>query len=235
MAPYPPSLHSRHVSVTWPVIVEGVNRGFEWREAQSRAGADLYRLCALLSVAWERCWLLREPPAPLEWGRRSVPERSPFDIDFLAEGVDGPPPTLVEPPGWIEHAWTVSGTDQALGNALFAHYEGLRLNPEHPSFALVAFVSSIEHVGSLVTQQGSPVGANAKFRAGPQLVRDEDDVKELGRAFQRRSGTAHAGRLYGGENLFGLERLAATLMADAPSGRGRGRCHQRRQRSRRAL
>lgn len=50
-------------------------------------------------------------------------------------------------PGWIEQAWPALDADAGLAQAVNAMYEGMRLEPEHPSLAHLTFVAAIEGYG----------------------------------------------------------------------------------------
>ncbi len=69
------------------------------------------------------------------------------------------------------------------------------MQEDHPSFAVVAFVSAIETVGQL---RGATT-SRARFRAGLEIVTNAEIVEELVEAYAARSGTAHGGKLHGGE------------------------------------
>jgi hypothetical protein len=201
-----PSLASRNSFWSWPIIVEGRARGYEWEAASRAALMDLHRLCALLSVAWDRCWVLRDTPQLREPGSTVIP-KSYNGLDISEREVDR---ITVTAPSWADLAWNLIENNPRLANALQIHYEGRQLHYCHPSFALIAYVASVESIGTKLYQLkrcetcNTVFGSTERFRAALRLVLPENDVKHLTTAvYPRRSGTAHDGVLHGIENMFG--------------------------------
>ena len=75
--------------------------------------------------------------------------------------------------------------------------------------ALVAFVACVETVGEKLhdltkcEKCGAQIGAGKRYRKALQLVRQDEDLGRLIAAYEPRSKTAHAGYLFGEEELFG--------------------------------
>jgi hypothetical protein len=57
-----PSLGGYAVDVSFPVIVEGSAVGYDWGVASQAAAPPLNRLCALLSLAFDANWRVRQAP-----------------------------------------------------------------------------------------------------------------------------------------------------------------------------
>jgi hypothetical protein len=93
------------------------------------------------------------------------------------------------------------------------HQEGLRLEYEHPSFALIAFIASIETIGgklfdvSRCERCGAVLGSTDRFRKTLRIVLSEEEAKVLDKAYTPRSKTAHAGVLHGMETVFGFVNI----------------------------
>jgi hypothetical protein len=205
-----PSFMSHSINASVPISVRGKSRGYSWTEAASSAARDLNRLCALLSLEWNTCLVIRESPAPLEWGERKVPERVFWQDVGTGQGLpDFDKVERKKAPGWLKVAWESTGSPNSrLARALHAHYEGLRMAGAHQSFALVAFVASIEAVGNNVYKDrfcecGEHKDVARKFRHTLMLVLAEDEARELARAYSPRSNIVHQGRLYGDESSIG--------------------------------
>jgi len=204
----PPNVHAWGIHQSWPIVVNGTNVGYNWHVASLTATHDLYRLCALLSVAWKQCWVLREGPRPDEWGTVVIPEQVPWQVSAFPRD-DVPQRQPLRVPTWLASAWSALDRDSKLVDALAAYFEGLQPQEDHPSFALIASVASIEAIGARLYDLqrcdtcNSAVGSAERFRRALRLVRAEDDAKALSKAYSNRSKTAHAGRLYGSENVFG--------------------------------
>lgn len=215
-----PSLNGFGAHETWPLIVEGASSGYSWDAASPPASRDLHRLCALLSIVWEQCWVLREGPQPSTLGEIHIPEKVPPDAWFGPIDDNRPPPHPLRVPDWLDSAWTLLDGDSDLAHAVAGHYEGLQLLRDHPSFALIAFVGSIESIGAKLfglrrcAQCQADTGYARRFRKALRLVRSRRDAENLFAAYDRRSKTAHAGHLHGAEPLFGVPDFSRALSAD---------------------
>ena len=58
---------------------------------------------------------------------------------------------------------------------------------------------------------GSTLGSGKRFRAALRLVRDDEEVRTLAKAYGPRSKTAHAGQLHGSELAVGVFVIPGTL------------------------
>jgi hypothetical protein len=152
MPPQLPSFSSTGSGVSWPILVEARHTGYNWAAALQKAAFDLHRLCALLSLVLGECLVVREAPAPVTDGVRRAPNRVwwqhwPEDFDAST----APEPRNVKTiPDWVSSAWQQMNNRPQLGHAVAVHHEGLRVQFEHPSLALIAFVASIEAVANLL-------------------------------------------------------------------------------------
>jgi hypothetical protein len=214
----PPSLGVRTVASTWLEGVEGESSGYNWQVAGKRAAYDLQRLCTLLSVAGAGTVVVRDAPAPLEWGRRSVPEGDPSET--TKPSADYRRPRIWAPPDWLSDAWELIESKPWLAHALSAHHEGLRAQYEHASLALVAFISAVEAISNRLwiehhceTCRGR-LGIAARFRATLQTVLPDAEAEFLGQAYSPRSKTVHEGHLHGTEETAGVYAIGA-LSTDA--------------------
>ncbi len=206
-----PSFWSANRGVSWPILVEAGHKGYNWDAASKAAAFELHRLSGLLSLAFGECLVVREAPAPIEWGVRQVPDRLCWqhwpdgDVSPAAK-----PRNLVTVPAWAADAWRQMQRRPRLAHAVAAFHEGLRAQVEHPSLALVAFIASVETVADLLFKQErcpqcrSHKDVAARFRATLRLVTDEQEAMRLGAAYGPRSLTVHQGRLHGGETMPGV-------------------------------
>lgn len=207
-----PSLSSNQITWTYPVVVKGVAAGYEWFAASESVSRDLGRLCALLSVAFDEHWAVLESP-------RHFPNDGPIELARSRYGITVPggneddyAHTSVSPPDWLtDEVWNRVVDDEMLETSLLAHHQALRLEEVSPSFALVAYVSSIEALGARMSEFSRCkeckmiTGATARFRAALQVVMSEAEAKAMAKlVYGRRSKTAHEGRLYAGEMLPGF-------------------------------
>jgi hypothetical protein len=212
MPPQLPSFSSTGSGVSWPILVEARHTGYNWAAALQKAAFDLHRLCALLSLVLGECLVVREAPAPVTDGVRRAPNRVwwqhwPEDFDAST----APEPRNVKTiPDWVSSAWQQMNDRPQLGHAVAVHHEGLRVQFEHPSLALIAFVASIEAVANLLFRDdrcpecGAHKDVAARFRAALRLVATDEEARRLGTAYSPRSRTVHQGRLHGGETTPGM-------------------------------
>jgi chromosome condensin MukBEF MukE localization factor len=201
-----PRLSGFSYDVSFPVLVGGSSRGYDWSTASETAAIDLTKLCALLSLASGACWRLREVPdqhdAPIahprsRFGQRVFPET---DDNYRREEVSFPQ--------WAGRAWERLRNQPSLAVALHAYHQGLDLMEAFPSYALLAFVGTIEGIGAMseplrrcecCANCEQKVGAGRQFRNALRRVMPDAQAKELSAIYDYRSKTAHQGRLHGDE------------------------------------
>ena len=194
-------------TATWrPIVVEGQTTARRFKDAHMRATRELRRLCALLSLAWQFPFTLRQAPLSRNGAELALPNGPRAELGADAR----------ELPLWLDHAWKKLDGDPKLARALGIYYEGVTLLAlNHTSFALIAFVGAIETIAKTLPDRPPPQACDtcgkekgqavADFRRALALVVDSDNVKPLSDAvYGPRSATAHAGALHGTEDVFGL-------------------------------
>jgi hypothetical protein len=222
-----PSLFARTSYWSWPIIVEGSSTGYNWLVAAVAATRTVHRLAALLSLSWGSCWVIREVPAERGEGPRlETPERpwwqkqpetpeedqaESFQREDIAE--------------WLDEAWSILDADPAVEDALLVYHQGLVLQQEdRESFAMIAFVASIEAIGAKLSKRKRcsccpeckvMIGSAKQFQEALALVVPEEErCKALAKVvYDQRSTTAHAGRLHGSEAAPGTFVSAGSFFA----------------------
>jgi hypothetical protein len=202
---YMPSFTNFSLDLSWPIVVEGKSKGYDWPVASRLAVKDLHKTVALISLAWNSKWRLIEAPRPMKPGELKIL----YGDTTLAKHKLPYPKTAKTVPKWVHVGWQKVDADEILCDALNAYYQGLLLTEEHPSFALIAFISVVEIIGKKIVGEkcaccGTKTGSNQRFRAGiDAVVADKQKAKELYIFYRSRSGTAHEGKLHGNEDLLG--------------------------------
>lgn len=212
----------RSMARSWPSVVEGLGWTYDWRDslrAQQRARGQLHRLCALLTVVFDGV------PWQLEWEPSMAPP-APWLLDVRDELLDAEVPEVpfdrrpIEVPGWVGLAWSALGADHGLDQALALYYEGAQLRVSHPSIALVAFVGTIESVARTALERcqccGQWKGSTRRFKEALAEVLTTQESEELGRLYDSRSKTAHAGKLFGFEATFNVGDHGHFIPRDGP-------------------
>jgi len=222
------SLFARSSHWWWPIIVEGEATGYNWPVAAAAAGRDVHRLAALLSLAWGGCWTIRHAPGErTEETRLEMPGHPWWDAPSEAPDEDQTGGFELQPaPDWLSQAWDDLDADPIIANALLVHHEGLVLQQEgHESFAMIAFVSSIEAIGAKLGRLRhcpkchTVIGSADRFRSALALVMpDEVERNALAKlVYGRRSTTAHAGRLHGTEADPGALTWGGSILSEDPA------------------
>jgi len=206
----PPTFGGQNVAWSWPAIVKGQARGYNWNVASKDAAAQLHRLCTILSIALDACWVQRHGPYDSSTGFVEVPHKlwwqamNDRDSGELSH-------STASIPSWASSAWALVEQDSALRDSLGAYHEGLLLEARHQSYALIAFISVVESVGARLWPQqccetcNAVTGSTDRFRRALRIVvTDEEEAKQLTKAYGPRSRTAHAGELHGSETLPGV-------------------------------
>ena len=204
-----PSISSASIHVSFPVTVHGKARGYDWHTASAAAGRDLSQLCALLSVAFDAHWRIRQSPVVQNLADRPLPLTRFNPEQFQGMEHDNWARSDVVAPEWLDNAWRKVDSDDTLRTALYAYQQGLRMEAATPSYALIAFVGVVEGVGATLVPPATcdccnactvQTGAGKRFRAALKLILPAKKVKHLASAvYSRRSQTAHEGRLHGDE------------------------------------
>ena len=163
----------------------------------------------MLSLGWDAHWTVREGPQPsaprIQKGASSLGGYYWGEVPF---SIPVPAPVEVTVPEWVRSAWTAE-EPETVARALDMFFEGLELEPHHSSFSLIAFVSSIETLGSdegaleRCETCGVVIGSGKRFRESIAKVCGPEKAKDLGKLYGPRSKTAHAGIIHGFEAAFG--------------------------------
>lgn len=215
-----PDFNTMSTSFSWPVVIEGKSRGHDWTVASRQAGIDTRKTAIILSLAWNSTWYLLQRPTPSSPGVLKIPTNNFFGSKI---------PSLPHPrkvrviPTWASKAWALIDSDNEIESATTAYYQGLMLEELHPSFALVAFITSIEIIGKKIagkkcTYCGERTKPNAAFRVGVDaVVKDKRKAKELYLLYKDRNGTAHDGELHANEEVLGYLSFPSVFVSDSKS------------------
>lgn len=215
-----PDFNAMSPSLSWPVIIEGKSTGHDWMVASRQAGIDTRKAAIILSLAWNSTWYLLQRAIPTPSDGLKIP-----DNNFFGRRM----PNLPHPrkakvvPTWANSAWTIMDSDAEIESATTAYYQGLMLEELHPSFALVAFITSVEIIGKKIAGKkcpccGKDTNSNQAFQAGVNaVVNDRRKAKELYRLYKNRSGTAHDGELHANEEILGYLSFPSAFVADSKS------------------
>jgi hypothetical protein len=199
-----PQMGGYSINFSWPIVIEGKSKGHNWFAANNSASSDLNKLTALISLAWNSTWIVAQSPVNIDAGILNIPSPEPNMANFPEN-----PRRYRTIPKWIGKAYEQIDQHPALLNALRAYYQGLLMQKDHPSFALVAFVVVLENVGNQILGERcqschSKNSSKSKFIAGIEsVVTDKAEVKKLTLAYNLRSMTAHEGVLHGTEYEIG--------------------------------
>jgi hypothetical protein len=206
------SLSSWGVQGSVPILVHGTSRGYNWTAASPSAARRLHTLCGLMSIATDETIIVREAPAPLDWGERQVPPSPPWykhpptqDPDHEITDVE----TFQLPP-WFPEALRKMLTTPILVAAADTYLEGCQATPRHPSLAAVAFTASIETIAGRLFKLPhcesckNRLHLSRSFKEALRIVLDEEEATLLDSVYNNRSLTVHQSLLHGGETTPGV-------------------------------
>jgi hypothetical protein len=191
-----------------PVLVQGICRNFhDWGTDAEEEGIEVRRLCGLLSLAWNGCWSVKL--LPKNYGLDELELKPPGEFETPAPNLLSAPVTVsVEP--WMSAALPLLAQDRWLSNALSAFHEGMLLYEDHPSIALLSFVTCCEAIGQRLGYKRQ----NQRVRAALRTVLNEGEIAELWPAYVHRNDITHEGLLRGFELSYGLSRARALSKVD---------------------
>jgi hypothetical protein len=215
-----PDFNSLSTSLSWPIVIEGKSKGYDWSVASRQAGMDTRKVAVLLSLAWNSTWYLLQRPTPSAPGALKIPDNNLFGRKMP----NIPHPRKVKAiPAWAHKALAAIDSDTDIESATTAYYQGLMLEELHPSFALIAFIASVEIIGKKIVGKkcaccGKRTRPNEAFRTGVDtVVKDKRKAKELHLLYEDRSGTAHDGELHANEEILGYLSFPSVFMPDSKS------------------
>jgi hypothetical protein len=187
--------------ISWPVQVRGVEEKIDRYHFSDQALIDLAILVSVLSLVFERPWVVRHQPYEFSGSMEPLIQASTIGRE-LGEISRVP----VELPAWAFTAWHVCKAEQAIKDALLTYQEAVRLMDWHPSWALVAFMSALQTLGSRIA------GNNKKqIRAALSTCLPNDKVTEIMKLHSLRGHTVHAGSLFGPEPFAGVTSRASAF------------------------
>jgi hypothetical protein len=200
--------------VSWPVLVFGEIQG-SWQETDRAAAKALHRLCCLFALAWGEPWQVRLAPAP----EINLPPKVPDAVlvpnpDHYHD--DGNPQigmrAEVDLPDWVRKGWDRLDEADFSGKvqpALSLWHEGILLQPEHSSLAMVSFVASLEQSALSTPGFTRRLGASAKFWLAAESAATAQELQQLrdAKIYGKRSETSHGSALHGVEPEFGFMLL----------------------------
>ncbi|MEV3937320.1 hypothetical protein AB0K52_15240 [Glycomyces sp. NPDC049804] len=201
--------------IHWPVQVSGRTTCYDWlSEGEWRTTLWLSRITALLSLWWDSPWSARigprigiEPDQEKDYifGHRWRPYKVPEPEETLGQ--------RVSVPVGLNHAEALLTKERRLFEAISIHKEGLSLQREHPSLALVSFIAAIEAVAQIDRRAekcpgcecgkfkgcGLTIGSSDRFKKAVRSVLSESETSSIEDYYggAGRSGTVHRGKLHG--------------------------------------
>lgn len=215
-----PDFNSYSFSLSYPVVIEGKSKGYDWAVASRQAGTDTRKVAIILSLAWNSTWYLLQRPKSIALGALKIPDNKMFGRKIPSFPHPHKPRVI---PVWADKAWAAIDADAELEAATTAYYQGLILEELHPSFALVAFITSIEIMGKKIAGKkcaccGVNTKPNAAFRTGVNaVVKDSRKAEELHLLYKVRNGTAHDGELHANEEVLGYLSFPTIFVPDDKS------------------
>jgi len=203
------------VHATALIQVDGTANCYSWHaDGQTAALRRVRLLTAIVSLAWDTPWFLRDGPSDqvgMSWHGAAGPV-SGFNYRWSAVDLTMMPPP-VKLPSWvadIEARLMIDARrDSLIHRALLMHHEGLLVMREHPSLGLLAFIASVETMAAMTEKlERCPscnvvVGSTARFKRAAASVVSEDEVHRLARIYDQRSKTVHGAHLHGREQIAG--------------------------------
>jgi len=142
------------------------------------------------------------------------PPDSTLTAEFNIYNDDYP---LLTIPWWMASAWSLLDQDEVTRASLYAYYEAIGLEIDHPSAAFLIYVAAIEGIGSSLSdltrcdcceECDIQTGATRRFRNALRTVMTKKKADQLAYAYEIRSKTGHEGQLFGTEGTYGYSRIS---------------------------
>jgi hypothetical protein len=127
---------------------------------------------------------VRVPQSVGQWDDTGYPDSSlPADFNTYKDN----DPLLAIPP-WMADAWVLLDRDEVVRASLYAYYEALGLEIDHPSAAFLVYVAAIEGIGARLSDLTRcdccekcevETGAQRRFHKALKTVMSNKEVKRL--------------------------------------------------------
>lgn len=187
----------KFVFISYPLQVHGVAEKLGRYYVSNQPLIELSILSSILSLVFERPWVVRREPLDLSDSfdnLRATTLPDTEDADVMAS-----PPIATELPSWSTTAWELCISNQQVRAALLTYQEAVRMRDWHPSYALVAFMSALQTLGSRIKGNGKK-----QIRAALRTCLSEEKVTQVMRLYSTRGDTVHGGMLFGSEPYAGI-------------------------------
>ncbi|MEU3985026.1 hypothetical protein AB0F77_34025 [Streptomyces sp. NPDC026672] len=227
----------------WPIKVRGSTSCYAWRrDGEVAALARLRRISALLSLAWESPWLVREGPRnpDVSFAGASSPLQG-HSWRLIADAIMRESGRTISVPNWLADAERVMSKIPRSANALLMHQEGLMLRRDHPSMALVCFTAAVETLAQIsknpetCPECSMVLSSRKRYEDAIRGVLDEEQAAYLMKAYPQRSRTVHQGGLHGTEMQIGSFGRMSLFMPDEELVFTAGTVHSAQEASKRLL
>lgn len=199
------------------IKVRGAVACYAWDEDGNADTVQRLRIVtALISLAWDTCWYLRDgplSPPEVRWADAPGPV-SGYTYRWRTAHEDAGPlsissmtPQLI--PERLPNAERKAVSLPWLRRALLMHHEALSLQRQHPSVALVAFISAIETIAAndrdpvRLAQRRHAKRDAERFAVAIAGVVSDEQADHLVDAYTHRSRTVHSSELHGTELDYG--------------------------------
>ena len=203
----------------YPLVIKGVDEGYDWFQLQYSIAEKVNILSSLLSVGWGSTWTLLSSPnrgdnIHLPDGEAMFgPEQLGRTIRQEVEIVS------MELPDWIETAYRYVGDNIEAKNALAMYNQGILVEYEHPTLALLAYTASLETIGVLLAKgEGATKKEIQRLRKKERFtkavtfaVTDEELVKKVVGMYKTRGDSAHEAVLFGDESGYGTSNSSPSI------------------------
>lgn len=193
----PAYIPCKFMFISYPLQVHGVAEKLGRYYVSNQPLIELSILSSILSLVFERPWVVRREPLDLS---------DPFDKlkpsmlpDTEDADVISSPPIATELPSWSTTAWELCISSEQVRAALLTYQEAVRMRDWHPSYALVAFMSALQTLGSRIKGK-----EKKQIRTVLRTCLSEEEVTQIMRLYSTRGDTVHGGMLFGSEPYAGI-------------------------------
>lgn len=208
----PKSLAGVSIFSSWPILIEGSDTGDHQIGTRRQATSRIIPLVQLLSLIWDEPWQIRSAP----WHRSYVSDPvgpswpPPSEYRGMLRPIELPP-NPVELPSWMPDALQSVKSDDLFQGAAGSWHQGILMEAEHSTFALVAYIAAIEAISQTRWAQTTygvepDMGSRKRVIRSLEYVCTTDQFEFLAQAidvYGDRSRAAHGGTLMGLESIYG--------------------------------
>lgn len=197
----PLSLSGWTTVVSWPIIVVGSGDAGRFTP---KFNSQVHRVAALLAIAWNEPWCLRQAAQDLSRLPVAIPESEPHPFSSTVGAQDYASPVVAPLPDLLPRGFVALQRSEVLRRCVNAWHQALLAHTRAPTLAAVGYIRVLESLARTAWGRTFVNGesSNEQFASVVREAGDEYQLQALGplsTLYSKRSSAVHAATMLGVE------------------------------------